>query len=210
MHVPKFGYLTAILNYPINMVFYKPTPALKPINLPGGKLQLRAPVAADYLPWKQLREASREFLEPWEPRWPTSDLTRLGYRRRLKRYALEREMKTGETYLLVRRADNQPIGGISASNIRFGVARMCNIGYWMGQEYAGQGYMRMSVCALVDHLFNDLNLYRIEAACLPHNKRSSFLLERVGFVREGLVRKYLEIDGERRDHLLYSLLKDER
>jgi ribosomal-protein-alanine N-acetyltransferase len=192
------------------MVFYKITPALNPINLPGGKLQLRAPAAADFPAWKRVREESRKFLEPWEPRWPHNDLTRLGFRRRLKRYASEREWKTGETYFLVSLENDNPIGGISISNIRYGVARSCIIGYWMGLEYAGKGYMLKSVLALSNYVFNELGLYRIEAACLPNNKRSSQLLENAGFMREGIVRKYLEIDGERRDHVLYSLLRDDQ
>ena len=191
------------------MVFYKSTPALAPINLPGDELQLRAPQPRDYLAWKQVREASRAFLEPWEPRWPQNDLTRLGYRRRLKRYGAEREMGTGETYFLVMIESDNPIGGISISNIRYGAARACNIGYWMGVDYSARGFMRASVLVIANHIFRDLQLCRIEAACLPQNKRSSNLLERVGFVREGLVRQYLEIDSERRDHVLYSLLKED-
>ncbi len=188
------------------MMLFRFNPALKPIDIPGGELQLRAPVPQDYQAWKQIRESSRDFLEPWEPRWPKDDLTRIGYRRRLKRYSTEYDLKTGETYFLVYTEDNLPIGGISISNIRYGVARTCNIGYWMGKNYAAKGYMAMAVKAIADHIFDDLQLCRIEAACLPHNRRSSRLLKNAGFNREGLLRSYLEINGERRDHVLYSLL----
>ena len=191
------------------MVFYKSTPPLKPLNLPCGQLQLRAPTRADYSAWKQIREESREFLTRWEPKWPQSDLTKLGYRRRLKRYAYEREMKIGETYFLVSMADDKPIGGISISNIRYGVAQMCNIGYWMGEKYAARGYMGQCVGVIVYYIFNELGLSRIEAACLPQNERSLRLLESAGFMREGVLRKYLEINGERSDHVLYSLLKED-
>jgi len=192
------------------MLFFKSTPLPKPINLPGGKLQLRAPVPGNYTGWKKVRESSQSFLKPWEPKWPQDDLTRVGFRRRLKRYAWEREQKVGETYFLIRMEDNLPIGGISISNIRYGVARTCSIGYWMGEKYAAKGYMGISVIALCDHIFDNLNLHRIEAACLPDNHRSSGLLKSAGFFHEGLLREYLEIDGKRRDHLLYSLLKQDR
>jgi ribosomal-protein-alanine N-acetyltransferase len=192
------------------MLFFNSTPSPKPIPLPGGKLQLRAPVPGDYSGWKQVRESSREFLEPWEPSWPQDDLTRHGFRRRLKRYIWEREQKIGETYFLIRRKDELPIGGISISNIRYGVARTCNIGYWMSEKFAARGYMGLCVEALCNHIFDNLNLHRIEAACLPHNQRSSRLLERAGFVQEGLLRDYLEIDGKRQNHLLYSLLRQDR
>ena len=167
---------------------------------------LRAPAPRDFLAWKQIRQASREFLEPWEPKWPENDLTKLGYRRRLKRYEQMREQRTGETYFLISKSTNTPIGGITVSNIRYGVARNCNIGYWMGEDFAGKGFMKLTVKAVAHHIFDNLKLCRIEAACLPENRRSSKLLESIGFEREGHMRKYLEINGMRHDHILYSLL----
>ncbi|MCF6320296.1 MAG: GNAT family N-acetyltransferase [Rhizobiaceae bacterium] len=191
------------------MAFYRTKPLLQPIDLPGGELQLRAPEARDFAAWKEIRQASRNFLEPYEPRWPENDLTPLGFRRRLKRYQLELDKKTGETFFLVSCETDRPIGGISISNIRRGVALSCNIGYWMGEEYAGKGNMKKTVRAITRHVFADLKLCRVEAACLPDNKRSSILLEKTGFQREGLLRKYLEINGIRRDHILYARLVDD-
>ena len=192
------------------MVFYKSIPSLNPIEIPEQNLVLRAPMSQDYQAWKHIRQTSREFLEPWEPKWPENDLTRLGYRRRLKRYEQERERRTGETYFLISKSTKTPfgipIGGITVSNIRYGVSRNCNIGYWMGEEFAGKGFMKLSVKAIARHIFEDLKLCRIEAACLPNNERSSKLLESIGFVREGHMRKYLEINGVRHDHILFSLL----
>ena len=47
-------------------------------------LLLRAPQMADFVQWAQLRESSRAYLTPWEPIWPSDDLTRAGFRRRLR------------------------------------------------------------------------------------------------------------------------------
>ena len=188
------------------MAFYNSIPSLNPIEIPETNLVLRAPASRDFQAWKHIREVSRDFLEPWEPKWPDNDLTRLGFRRRLKRYEQERERRTGETYFLISKSTKAPIGGITVSNIRYGVARNCNIGYWMGEEFAGKGFMKLTVKAVARHIFDDLKLCRIEAACLPGNKRSSKLLESIGFEREGHMRKYLEINGMRHDHILYSLL----
>ena len=57
--------------------------------------------------------------------------------------------------------------------------------------------------------FDVHRLHRIEAACLPRNKRSIGLLEKCGFVREGHLRSYLKIAGRWEDHYLYSLLAEE-
>ena len=53
----------------------------------GNGLLLRAPQMTDFPQWAQLRESSRAYLTPWEPIWPSDDLTRAGFRRRLRRYA---------------------------------------------------------------------------------------------------------------------------
>ena len=53
----------------------------------GHGLLLRAPQMSDFLQWAHLRESSRNYLTPWEPIWPSDDLTRSGFRRRLRRYA---------------------------------------------------------------------------------------------------------------------------
>ena len=56
-------------------------------GIAGAGITLRAPHSGDYAEWSALRETSREFLVPWEPTWPSDDLTRSAFRRRLKRYA---------------------------------------------------------------------------------------------------------------------------
>ena len=48
----------------------------------GKGVYLRPPAATDYSEWASLREQSREFLTPWEPVWPSDDLTRAAFRRR--------------------------------------------------------------------------------------------------------------------------------
>ena len=48
----------------------------------GQGLLLRAPQMSDFPQWAQLREHSRAYLTPWEPIWPSDDLSRAGFRRR--------------------------------------------------------------------------------------------------------------------------------
>jgi [ribosomal protein S5]-alanine N-acetyltransferase len=66
------------------------------------------------------------------------------------------------------------------------------------------------VLAVIPHAFDVLRLHRIEAAAQPENIGSVRLLERCGFEREGLARRYLKINGEWQDHLLFALLADDR
>ncbi len=98
------------------------------------------------------------------------------------------------------------VGGLTLCNVRRGVTQSCTLGYWVGAQYATQGYMTAAVRAVIPFVFDSLELHRLEAACLPTNMASIKLLEKTGFRREGLARRYLRINGIWQDHLLYALL----
>ena len=172
----------------------------------GNGVILRAPQIADYPEWSSLRERSREFLTPWEPTWPADDLTRGAFRRRVRRYAEDLRADQSYAFFLFRKQDETLLGGMTLANIRRGVAQAGSLGYWMGAPFAGRGYMTAAVEALIPFAFGALRLHRLEAACIPSNTASVRLLERSGFVREGMARQYLCINGLWQDHLLYGLV----
>jgi ribosomal-protein-alanine N-acetyltransferase len=172
----------------------------------GTGVSLRSPQSSDHGEWSALREASRSFLTPWEPTWPSDDLTRSAFRRRLKRYADDQRSDLAYAFLIFRNGDNAMVGGLTLANIRRGVAQAGSIGYWIGAPFARQGYMTAAVRALIPFCFRTLRLHRIEAACIPGNNASISLLEKTGFTREGYAREYLCINGVWQDHLLYARL----
>lgn len=181
-------------------------PADEQIAPEAGRLYLRPPAVADFTAWAQLREQSRAFLTPWEPIWPNDDLTRPAYRRRLRRYAQEMREDAGYCFFIFLNEGNQLAGGLTLSNVRRGVTQSCAIGYWMGQPFAGAGYMCEAVRAVFPFVFDRMGLHRLEAACVPDNEPSKGVLRRTGFQEEGLARRYLRINGVWRDHLLFALL----
>lgn len=172
----------------------------------GDGVMLRQPLMDDFEEWAALRSRSRAFLEPWEPLWSDEDLTRRAFRQRVKRAVVEGDADEAYAFLIFRMQDQALVGGVTLGLVRRGVAQACTMGYWIGEPFAGQGYMTRAVRAVAGHAFEDLHLRRIEAACLPSNQRSRTLLERVGFQREGFARQYLCIAGRWEDHLLYALL----
>jgi ribosomal-protein-alanine N-acetyltransferase len=172
-------------------------------------LYLRPPVAQDYEAWAEVRLASREFLEPWEPTWPDDDLTRFAFRRRVRRYAQEIREDASYAFFVFRSRDDELLGGVTLSNVRRGVAQACSLGYWMGARHAGQGLMTRAVRAVTPFVFDTLRLHRLEAACMPHNGASVRVLEKAGFKREGFARRYLCIAGVWQDHVLYAMLADD-
>ena len=176
------------------------------LRLDGSLVRLRPHRSSDFLEWAALREASRDFLQPWEPTWPADDLTRGAYRRRLAAYSQDMERGVAYPFLVFRRNDNVLVGGITLSNIRRGVAQMGSIGYWVGEPFTRQGYTLDAVRAVTAFCFGRLRLHRVEAACIPSNTASRGVLFQAGFTQEGLARDYLKIDGSWRDHLLFGMV----
>lgn len=172
-------------------------------------LYLRPPIMSDFKIWADLRDESRAFLKPWEPLWPTDDLTKSGFRRRLRRYARDRKEGRSLSFLLFRSKTDQMLGGLTLSNIRRGVSQTTTLGYWMSERHSGKGHMSAAVAMILPFCFDVLNLHRIEAACIPTNTPSIRLLENAGFNREGYARSFLLINGSWQDHLLFSCLAED-
>jgi ribosomal-protein-alanine N-acetyltransferase len=172
----------------------------------GEGLYLRPSELRDFVEWTSLREQSRAFLTPWEPVWPADDLTRTSFRYRVRRHAEEMARDEAYSFFIFRESDDVLLGGLSFGYVRRGVSQSASLGYWMGEPYAGKGYMTRAVRLACAYIFEKQGLHRIEAACLPSNEPSKRLLTRVGFHQEGYARSYLNINGEWRDHLLFALL----
>lgn len=180
----------------------------EPASIETQRAYLRFPERGDYPAWRDLRLASRAFLQPWEPSWAVDELSRLSFLSRVARY--ERDYVEGNAipFFAFRKCDDRILGGVTIGYIRRGASQSCMIGYWMGEAHAGQGYMSECLGHVVPHIFERLKLHRIEAACIPDNARSIRLLEKVGFRQEGYLRGYLKINGAWRDHLLFARVHD--
>ncbi len=173
------------------------------------RLYLRPPSRKDWAEWAELRSESREFLLPWEPTWPHNALSKTMFRRQLAYHSENWSQGRGYAFLIFRRVDDALVGGLTISNVRRGIAQSCSFGYWIGRQYARQGYMTETVIGACDYVFEQLHLHRIEAACLVNNTASLGVLKKAGFHYEGLVRGYLKINGRWRDHKLFALLRED-
>ena len=139
------------------MAFFRTINFTEPLpSIDGNGVMLRMPQMTDFEEWAALREASRDFLTPWEPTWPDDDLTRGAFRRRLKRYTEDLRADQGYAFLIFRHADGALVGGLTLANIRRGVAQAGSLGYWMGLPFVRQGYMRAAVRAVIPFAFATL------------------------------------------------------
>lgn len=180
------------------------------VRIETERMSLRPPQHSDFRAWTMLREGSSDFLTPWEPSWAADHLSRKSFTNRV--YWAQRSVTSGSAVpmFLIRRADDALLGAITLDNIRRGPAQAGTLGYWIGEPYARQGYMREAIVALVHHAFETLDLSRIEAACLPENAASRGVLEKCGFKYEGVAQSYLQINGRWRNHVLYANLRSDR
>jgi [ribosomal protein S5]-alanine N-acetyltransferase len=170
------------------------------------RIILRPPVMDDFEPWSALRKSSRKFLEPWEPEWQEDEFSRTAFRYRLHVYNKLAQEDRGQALFIFNPQDQALLGAINMSNIRRGVSQSATIGYWIGQQFTRQGYMAETVQLVLGYAFNEMNLHRVEAACLPHNHASIALLKKAGFTEEGFAKSYLKIAGRWEDHVLFARL----
>jgi ribosomal-protein-alanine N-acetyltransferase len=175
----------------------------------GSGVFLRPPQTDEWSAWAELRAESRHFLTPWEPTWPPDALNESAYLRRVRRLATEWKTDEGYSFHVFQKERACLVGGIGLTQVKRGVAQVGTLGYWVGEPFQGRGYMTEAVKLISRFAFTQLNLHRVEAACLPENAASRRVLEKAGFVREGYARLYLKIAGDWRDHLTFALLQED-
>ncbi|MFX3635166.1 MAG: GNAT family N-acetyltransferase [Candidatus Pristimantibacillus sp.] len=89
------------------------------------------------------------------------------------------------------------------------VNRKTTIGYWLGEAYQGQGIMTKCCKALIDYIFNELELNRVEIGAAEGNEKSRAIPERLGFVQEGIVRQEEWLYDHFVDIVIYGMLKED-
>jgi [ribosomal protein S5]-alanine N-acetyltransferase len=102
--------------------------------------------------------------------------------------------------------ESRVIGSCSLTNIVYGAAWFCFMGYSVDQRDEGKGAMTQIIEHAIDYAFNELKLNRISASYMPANTRSGRLLAKLGFEKEGFSKRLLKINGQWEDHINTVLL----
>jgi len=105
-------------------------------------------------------------------------------------------------------ADDRLIGTVSLFAVNRG-QRRGEIGYALAASQWGRGYATEGLRLAIAHAFDSIGLERLEADIDPRNEASCRLVERVGFLREGLLRQRWRVAGEVTDSAMYGLLRRE-
>lgn len=133
--------------------------------------------------------------------------------KQMPRAELEKILEKPEEFkpFFIEKKDGSKIGFIVCFNVSHpGVgAKLLEIGYSLAPSERGKGYCTEAVNIMVDYLFLSKENVRIQAQTDVRNVASQRVLEKVGFKKEGTLRKNFFIQGEWRDVLLYSILREE-
>ncbi|MFZ3322317.1 MAG: GNAT family N-acetyltransferase [Usitatibacter sp.] len=153
-----------------------------------------------------LRDNFEGHLDRWAPPTAPAFFTESFWQERLGIAVEEFDVGRSARFVLQQGPQGGPIlGTCNYTNIVRGPFLACYLGYQVARGQEGQGLMAEALRATNTFMFDALHLHRIMANHRPENARSARLLERLGFVKEGLARDYLFIDGAWRDHVLMSL-----
>ena len=164
----------------------------------------------DAAEWSRLRVANESWLRPWEPSHalPWRDRHTPPAYRAMRRAMLQRA-RLGTSLPFAVRVEGRLAGQVTIDNIVRGALRSGYLGYWIDRDVAGRGMASLAVALVCDHAFGQAGLHRVQADIRPENGPSRRLVDRLGFQQEGLLRRYLDIDGEWRDHLSFALLAED-
>lgn len=181
-----------------------------PLRVAAGVVRLRPIRLRDGAQWSRIRLADREHLEPWEPAagvdwearhaitsWPSVCS------------GLRSEARKGRMLPYVIELDGQFCGQLTIGNVTHGALRSAWIGYWVAKAVNGGGVATAALALGLDHCFGPVGLHRVEATVRPENTASRAVLAKVGFREEGLLRRYLDVDGAWRDHLLVAVTTED-
>tara|TARA_B100000686_G_scaffold116770_1_gene124038 strand:- start:61 stop:645 length:585 start_codon:yes stop_codon:yes gene_type:complete len=174
----------------------------------GKNVFLRPPEYKDWQEWSQLRKENMSYLKPWEPTWNIHELERSHFVKRVRFFEKLSINDEAYSFLIFEKPNFQLIGEININNIQRGVVQSCSIGYWISENKMGLGLMREAISLIKKFSFDELELHRIEAACLEKNQRSLNTLKKNHFNIEGVAKKYLKIDGKWQDHVLLSCINE--
>ena len=166
-------------------------------------MSLRQIRHSDARRWRRIRANNAEWLRQWEATQPRTGQPPLSFHSMVS--ALRREGRAGRVLPFVVTFDGDLVGQLTVGGIQYGSLRGAHCGYWIAEEYAGRGIIPTAVALATDHAFEVLRLHRMEIAMRPENEPSRRVAEKLGFQFEGERKKFLHIDGDWRDHLVYVL-----
>jgi ribosomal-protein-alanine N-acetyltransferase len=170
------------------------------LKVKGKKVILRYVTIDDFEEMLVLFEESRKFYKGLVDTPDTID--------KFAAYVERNDSETNECFVICRE-DGKIVGTINLSQIFRKGFQNAYLGYSLGVNYTGKGFMTEAVELILRFAFKELKLHRVEANVQPENLPSINVLRRCGFTKEGFSRKYLKIAGRWRDHERFAIIRED-
>ncbi|MBT3784001.1 GNAT family N-acetyltransferase [bacterium] len=156
----------------------------------------------------QYYEKNQAHFSPWDPERPEEFYTQSFWLDYIKRARNEFRADKTLRFCVFLKEGRELIGHANFVNFERGPFQNCRVGYSIGKDHEGKGLMSEALQICIHYLFETLDFHRVEANCIPENRRSRTLLEKLGFSEHGIAKNYLKINGSWRDHVLTSITKE--
>jgi ribosomal-protein-serine acetyltransferase len=167
------------------------------------ELRLLSPEDAEHF-FKLVHE-NRQRLDEWMF-WVTQDYSLADAERHiteaLEKFAARNGFEAGIWF-------NGQLAGCIRYNYIDWTHKNTELGYWLGARFEGYGLATKACRALIDHAFGELKLHRVEIRCMSDNIKSQRIPERLGFVKEGVLRQIRWRREHFDDHIVYGMLATE-
>lgn len=181
-------------------------------RLLGRRIVLRPLDSRDFDQWRTVRRDNVEWLTRWEPKRVPGQAdvveSRDAFTARCSARAREWQLGTGYGFGIFT-TDGDLAGEINLSSVQRGPFQNAYVGYWVDQEYAGQGFTPEAFVVAAKFSFEDIGLHRLQVAIIPHNGASRRVVEKLNLREEGIALRYLEINGVWEDHVRYGFTSEE-
>lgn len=152
---------------------------------------------------------NKDFFSEFEPKRDNNFYTTDFQASQLKndlRYIEDRNML--RLWIFSKENLDKIIGQVTFYNIvPFGFLS-CHIGYKSDRNEINKGIITEAAARGIEIMFSEYGMHRIEAHVMSDNKASQRVLDKMGFINEGIAYKFLEVNGVWRDHLHYALINN--
>jgi len=128
---------------------------------------------------------------------------------------LDEVIPSNRFFALILKKTNKMIGHIYVGKTNPEKFNEYNVGYILNPKYHKQGYCTEAVKVLCKYAFDVLHAHRLTAKCNPENVASWRVMEKAGFVKEGLLRSKVALRNDfignpiHTDELIYGMLRED-
>lgn len=155
----------------------------------------------------QFYQENRAHIEPWEGKKEPNFYTP-GYQQALLEAEYNQIIRGTmfRIYIFLKEHPERVVGSVGVSNIRRGPFQTGSIGYKVHKQYCNQGIAREAISKVVEIMFQEWGLHRIEAMVHPENSPSIALLKALNFQEEGMMKEAAMLCGNWEDMCRFALV----